>query len=121
VTVRLAEAPINGAPTITAERAVHAEERLGINVEELDAELAATIGFETSGGVVLSEVAPGSAAARRGVAGFRGQKLIRVNDSPIGTTDDVRTALERVSSGQIVSLHFEDPEGVQRVVNVRMP
>ena len=121
VTIRLAEAPINDAPTVTAERDVHAAERLGINVEELDAELARDIGYEVSGGVVLSEVAPGSAAARRGVAGFRGQKLVQVNETTIETTADVRGALDGVSSGQIVSLHFEDPEGVQRVVNVRMP
>jgi len=121
VTVRLAEAPINDEPTMVAERTVHAEERLGINVETLDAELADEIGYAAPGGVVLSEVAPGSAAARRGVAGFRGNKLVRVNETPIATTEDVRRALDGVSSGQIVSLHFEDPEGVERVVNVRMP
>jgi S1-C subfamily serine protease len=121
VTVRLAEAPINDAPAVMAERAVHAEDRLGINVEELDAELAQEIGFRAAGGVVLSEVAPGSAAARRGVAQFQGNKLVGVNDTAIQSTADVRSALDRVSSGQIVSLHFEDPEGVQRVVNVRMP
>jgi hypothetical protein len=55
------------------------------------------------------------------VAGFRGNKLVRINEMAIGSTTDVRSALDRVSSGQIVSLHFEDPEGVQRVVNLRMP
>ena len=121
VTVRLAEAPINGAPTVASARTVHSEDRLGINVEELDAALAQTIGYDQPGGVVLSEVAPGSAAARRGVAGFRGNKLVQINETEIGSTADVRSALDRVSSGQIVSMHFEDPEGVQRVVNVRMP
>ena len=121
VTIRLAEAPINGTPSVVADREVAAEERLGIAVEELDAELAQTIGYEAAGGVVLSEVAPGSAAARRGVAGFRGQKLVRVNETDIGSSEDLGDALDGVSSGQIVSLHFEDPEGEQRVVNVRMP
>jgi serine protease Do len=121
VTLRLAEAPINDTPSVVAGRDVHAEDRLGINVEELDAELAEQIGFQSAGGVILSEVAPGSAAARRDVAQFRGNKLIQVNDTEIGSTDDVRTALSRVPSGEIVSLHFEDPEGLQRVVNVRMP
>ena len=121
VTIRLAEAPINDAPTVTAERASSAAELLGINTQELDAELAREIGFESAGGVVLTDVAPGSAAARRGVAGFRSQRLVRVNETAIETTADVRSALDRVSSGQIVSLQFEDPEGVRRVVNVRMP
>ena len=121
VTVRLAEAPINDAPAVAAERAALAEDRLGINVDVLDDELAQTIGYDSAGGVVLSDVAPGSAAARRGVAAFRGQRLVRVNETAIQSTADLRSALEQVSSGQIVSLHFEDPEGVRRVVNVRMP
>jgi S1-C subfamily serine protease len=121
VTVRLTEAPINDAPAVAAGRTALAEDRLGINVEVLDDQLAQTIGYESAGGVVLSEVAPGSAAARRGVAGFRGQKLVRVNETEIRSTADVRGALDRVSSGQIVSLQFEDVEGERRVVNVRMP
>ena len=121
VSLRLAEAPINDLPTVMAERAVLAADQLGINMEELDQELAETIGYDTAGGVVLREVAPGSAAARRGVAGFRGQKLVRINETPIASTNDVEDALDQISSGQIVSLHFEDPEGVERVVNVRMP
>jgi len=121
VTVRLTEAPINDAPPVVAGRAADAEERLGIRPENLNDELAQELGYESAGGVVLSEVAPGSAAARRGVATFRGQKLVRVNDTAIASTEDVRDALDGVSSGQIVSLHFQDPEGIQRVVNVRMP
>jgi S1-C subfamily serine protease len=121
VTVRLAEAPINDAPTVVAQRSGLAEERLGIRPEELDAELAESLGYESAGGVVLSEVAPGSAAARRGVGQYQGQRLVRINESPIVSTQDVGSAVARVSSGQIVSLHFEDREGVERVVNVRMP
>ncbi len=121
VRVRLAEAPINGAPTVVAERTVHSEERLGINVELLSAEVAEQLGYPAAGGVILRDVAPGSAAARRNLGAFTGNKLVRINDTGITTPDDVREALDDVSPGQIVSLHFLDPEGAQRVVNVRMP
>ncbi|MEQ1857119.1 MAG: trypsin-like peptidase domain-containing protein [Longimicrobiales bacterium] len=121
VRVRLAEAPINNAPPVVAERTVHAEERLGINVEALDGQLAQQLGFSTAGGVVLREVAPGSAAARRNVAAFVGSRLVRINDSAISTPDNVREALDGIAPGEIVSLHFQDNAGAQRVVNVRMP
>lgn len=121
VEVRLEEAPINSAAAVAASRPVHSEERLGINVQALDPASAQQLGFNDPAGVVLRGVAPGSAAQRRGVGAFQGQKLVRINDTPVRTPEDVRAALDRVRSGQIVSLRFEDPEGVQRVVNVRMP
>jgi hypothetical protein len=68
VTIRLAEAPINGAPTVTAARTVHSEERLGINVEDLDASLAQQIGYDPAGG---RGAEPGR-AGERGSAPRRG-------------------------------------------------
>jgi S1-C subfamily serine protease len=120
-TVRLDEAPIAAQPVVTATRETLAAERLGIHVESIDAELAQATGFDAGSGVVLTEVARGSAAARRGVDAYRGNRLARINDRAIRTPDDVRSALEGVAAGQIVSLQFEDPDGVLRVVNVRMP
>jgi serine protease Do len=121
VTVQLGEAPINNIETVTRAAASTAQERLGIQVEVLTAELAEEIGFDAPGGVILSEVARGSAAERRGVGTYRGTKLQQINDTAIQSPEDVRLALDGVSAGQIVSLHFVDRVGDQRVVNVRMP
>jgi serine protease Do len=121
VSVRLAEAPINGPRAVAEAPTVHSEDRLGINVQALDADLAQQLGFNAPGGVVLRDVAPGSAAQRRSVGQFVRNKLVRVNDSVIETPEDVREALDRVAPGEIVSLHFQDAEGTQRVVNLRMP
>ncbi len=121
VDVRLAEAPINDIAATVSERTLMAEERLGIQVESLDVSLADQLGFEEAGGVVLSDVAPGSAAQRRGVGAMLRWKLTRINDEAIGTPMDVRRALDDVAPGQVVSLHFEDPSGDGRVINVRMP
>ncbi|MDA0313356.1 MAG: hypothetical protein O2992_14760, partial [Gemmatimonadetes bacterium] len=77
--------------------------------------------FEAGSGVVLTEVARGSAAARRGVDGFRGNKVVRINDREISAPEDVRAALDGISSGEVASLLFEDSTGQRRVVNVRMP
>ena len=119
VTIRLDEAPINDRPAVAASRTAHAEERLGINVEVLDAELASAFRFPEPGGVIISDVARASPAARRGLP--RGLKLVQVNDTPIETPADVRRALDSVPGGEIVSLHVEDPSGQARVYNVRMP
>ena len=119
VTVRLDEAPINERPVRSAERTVHAEERLGIKVESLDAELADRLGYAEASGVVISEVARTSPAARRTVQ--PGLKLTQVNDTRIASPDDVRRALDSVNPGEIVSLHVEDNQGSSRVINVRMP
>ena len=121
VRLRLDEAPINEIATVVAARAVHAEERLGVNVETMDVELAQMWGFQRARGVILTEVARGSPADRRGVGAYRGQRLVQVQDKLIVTPDDVRVALDGVSGGQIVSLHFQDSDGDVRVVNVRMP
>ena len=121
VTIRLDEAPINSSPSSVSERTVHSEERLGINIEALDQELATELRFPEAGGVVLTQVARGSPAQRRGLGQYIGNKLIQVNDADIVTPEDVRDALDAVEGGEVVSLRFENREGAGRVVNVRMP
>lgn len=119
--IRLGEAPINDVPTVVADRPVLASERLGIQVEALNPQLAEQFGWDDASGVVLRDVLNGSAAERRGVGGFRGAKLTRINEMEISVPDDVRSALEPVASGEVVSLHFVDSSGNERVMNVRMP
>ena len=122
VEVRLGEAPINEvAAAAVVQPTSHPAERLGINVETLDAATADELGFAQATGVVLADVARGSAAERRGVAAYLGNKLIRINDLTISSPDDVRAALDDAAPGEIVSLHFLHPNGDERVVNVRMP
>ncbi|MDZ7779184.1 MAG: Do family serine endopeptidase [Gemmatimonadota bacterium] len=121
VTVRLDEAPIVTQPSAQSERVDASDTRLGIQVEPIDGEIAQATGFEVGSGVVLTEVARGSPAARRGVGTYRGNKLIRVGNTTIESPEELRAALDQAESGKIVSLQFEDPEGSRRVVNVRMP
>lgn len=121
VDVQLGEAPINNPPAAAAAAVTTSEQRLGIEVEPLDAQRAEAFGFSEPGGVILTDVAPGSAADRRQAMRYQGNRLLRINDDVIESSDDVRAALNRVETGQIVSLHFEDQTGVERVLNVRMP
>ncbi len=123
MTLRLDEAPINEERTVLMADTDLAEERLGLNVEPITAEVAAQLDLpSTEGGVLIARVARGSAADRRGLGAYEGWKLTRINDTPISTTQDVREALDRVSAGEIVSVHVLDPRvDDSRVINVRMP
>lgn len=121
VDVRLGEAPINNplpTPTVAAPTAA---QRLGIEVEPLDAERAESYGFDEPGGVVLTDVAPGSAADRRQALRYQGYRIERINDEVIDTPEDVREALNRLDSGEIVTLHMRGRDGESRVLNIRMP
>ncbi|MBT8488103.1 MAG: trypsin-like peptidase domain-containing protein [Gemmatimonadetes bacterium] len=121
LSIRLGEAPLNDVAAVVAEAPVLASERLGIQVEALTPEIAAQIGYEEPTGVILRDVLSGSVAERRGVAGYEGWKLIRINEREIERPEDVRSALDAVEAGEIVSLYFEFRDGTQRFVNVRMP
>jgi S1-C subfamily serine protease len=98
-----------------------AEERLGFNVEPLRADVAEELGYDDSSGVIVADVARGSAAARRNLAAYRNWRLTRINETAIESTADVRRALENVQADEIVSLHLEDWEETTAVVNIRVP
>jgi serine protease Do len=121
VTIRLTEAPISDVQTEPSSPAVHAEQRLGIEVQSLDAETADHLGYSQAGGIVIKSVARASPAARRGVGGFIGWKLTSVDTTKVGTQEDLRSALAKVKGGEIVSLHFQSPHQDHQVVNIRMP
>ena len=121
VSIRLGEAPLNNFAAKETESPVLAEERLGIQVELVDPKQAREADLEEVTGVLLTEVARGSAAERRNVGAFVGQQLFQVNDTPIDSPQDLRDALDGTGTGDIVSLHFRDRSGAERVVNVRMP
>lgn len=119
IEVRLGEAPINDLPVESAPEAPVAEERLGISVQDLDDETARQYGYKQAEGVVITEVAPASPAARRQI--FRGETILEINGAEIAGTEDVRQALSQIDSGEIVQFILGNPDGGSRIVNVRMP
>jgi serine protease Do len=119
IRVRLAEAPLNERPQVEAPRERVAEQRLGIQVEPLTRENAQEYGYEEAGGVVISEVEPGSEAQRRQVT--PGSKILSINGQAVTNAEQVREALQRVRGGDIVSLRTIHPQIGVRIQNVRMP
>ena len=79
--------------------------RPGIGISVLSEELAARLGVE---GLVIAEVAPGSAAEKAGLRGLRGPQLgdviVAANGEPVRTLAKFATALADVGIGNTVEL-----------------
>ena len=116
--IRLGEAPLNAVqqPEPTPE-APDEEEKLGIGVQELTPELAQRMGYEESGGVVITQVARLGPAGRRGV--LVGEKILQVNGQAVESTGDLNRILEGIRGGEVVSLLLGFLDGTTRIINVR--
>jgi serine protease Do len=95
------------------------DERLGLQVAPLDEDVAAQLGYPESGGVIIRNVDPSGPAGRRGLG--QGLKLTEINRETVQTVEDVERLLQAASPGEVVSLRVETPQGMSRVVNVRVP
>ena len=119
VPVQLGDAPINSAMQGRVEPVKVSEQRLGVQVGALDAAAVEEFGYPRAGGVVVTEVAPGSAAGQRGIR--PGIKVLKIDGKDMVNPEDVRRALDAVPAGKIVSLVVESPYGDTQILNLRMP
>jgi len=119
--IRLTQAPLPGEaarPPVTASTARGAE-GLGLELSELTPALAREYGYDRSGGVVLTGIRPASPAARKQAP--RGYRIVSIDRQPVGSVREARNLLQRVRSGDVVSLLLESPDGRTRIVNLRVP
>ncbi|HEX5727438.1 MAG TPA: Do family serine endopeptidase [Longimicrobiaceae bacterium] len=117
--IELTEAP---APQVAAAEAPEAqrpaaEERLGLSVEPLTAQLAQQIGYRAAGGVVINRVQPYSSAAERV---SRGWKVLRADGEEIRDVEQFRRVVQRKRQGEIISLILGNPDGQESIVNLRV-
>jgi serine protease Do len=100
-------------------RTVQGAGRLGIQVVELNDELAEQHGFTASGGAVITAVQPGSAAGRKR---FRApQRIVEINRKKIESARQAQILLRGLNSGDVVSLLLEDAAGITAIINIRVP
>ncbi len=114
------------APIPATEPAVHPNARptgagrLGIQIGEMNAELARQYGYQSGGGALITAVADYGAADRKGIK--EGMRIIEINRRPIYTARDAQEQLRGLRSGQIVSLVLQQyGDGGVQIANVRVP
>ena len=73
-------------------RGEQARQKLGLQTQDLTAELAALLDLSSQRGVLVADVAPGSPAANAGLQ--RGDILIKANDKTVQSTTDLDAVLE---------------------------
>ncbi|GMR12431.1 MAG: Do family serine endopeptidase [Gemmatimonadota bacterium] len=122
VDVRLGEAPLTTEPVRVATAPAAREnmdEKLGIRIEDLDRELAATFGYRRTGGAVITDIQPNGPAARQQVP--LGWRVVEMNRQAVESAQDVRRVLDSVKGGDVVSLLLANTVDEQRVFHVRVP
>lgn len=85
-------------------------EKLGITVQELTRDLASRLGLkENKGGLVVSEVKPGSSAEEAGVV--TGSIVIEINGQRPESVEAFSAVVAKVTKGAVVRLLLKRPDG----------
>ena len=84
-------------PLLTpSSRGEQARQKLGLQTQDLTAELAALLDLSSQRGVLVADVAPGSPAANAGIQ--RGDILTKANDKTVQSTTDLDDVLEVIKA-----------------------
>ena len=122
VTVRLKEAPGVGQRAATTNGSSvgrrRGAEALGMRIDEPAPGEAEELGFPP-GSAIVTDVTPFGPADRRGV--FVGMRVASIDGTPVQSAREATARIRRVPSGQIVSIELENPGGVRRIANMRVP
>ncbi len=92
--------------------------KLGVVLEDLDAEAARQLHARVKEGVVVREVAPGSPAARAGIV--KGDVLYRINGKRVRSVEDFRRLARDFEPGMVLRVML-DRHGDQVFTLVRLP
>jgi serine protease Do len=76
--------------------------QLGVSVQNVSADMAASLGLKQSGGVIVSAIAPGSAAERAGLK--RGDVIQSLNGQPVRDMNTLRNRVAEASPNTTADL-----------------
>src|SRR5439155_2994 len=89
--------------------------QLGVSIQPVTSDIAASLGLKEVGGAIISSVAPGSAADHAGLK--QGDVIQEINRRPVYTVEDLRTAVR--SSADKPLLVLINREGRDLFLTVR--
>ncbi len=116
VKVKLGKAQLPSGNKASSSAPAMSAERLGIDVQEMDAQMADHYGFDSPGGAVVTQVRPWGPAGRRGVQ--PGEKIVGLNGHKIAHASDFKEELSKIKGNSVASLKIEDSDGTTRIVNL---
>ncbi|HEY1484196.1 MAG TPA: DegQ family serine endoprotease [Candidatus Acidoferrum sp.] len=97
--------PINMAHNVMEQIVEHGKVvrgHLGVAIQGVDADMAKAFGLNQGGGALVSEVTPGSPAAKAGIE--RGDIILGLNGEPINGPDDLSVNISETAPGSTVHL-----------------
>jgi len=77
---------------------------LGVNFDNIDREIAKTLGLDVEGGALITRVFPESAAEKAGLK--VGDIIVEVNDETITSGTELRNTIGLMRSGDLVDLRY---------------
>ena len=92
-----AKAPVAPAPNLGL-----APEGMGLRAERNSAKVSKRFGLETNDGIVLTQITPNGAAERGGLEA--GDIILKLNGTRIDSADDFRGAVEKIRTGELVTV-----------------
>ena len=92
---------------------------LGLSVEPLTPDIARTYGLSGRSGVVVTDVAEGSAAEAAGIRG--GDLILEVNRRPVGSVDEFRKIVGGLKPGESVPVQLQRGGGGREYVVLKAP
>jgi serine protease Do len=102
-------------PDLLASGTVH-RGKLGVLIQPVDAALAKALGLPRSTGALISEVEPGSPAAKAGLA--PGDVITKVDNAPIENAHELPRTVARHKPGTKITLEVVGKKGARTVTTV---
>ena len=116
LTVTLGERPSGGRMAPAGQPDI--VEKLGLTVQNLSDDLAKRLGLEGLSGVIVTEVEPGSPAAREGITA--GTLIMEVNRKQVKNTREFNKVIEEAEKGVPILLYIQD-QYYRRFVAISVP
>lgn len=115
ITVELGELPVERtARAMERQEEEEPVSKLGLGVQNLTPELAEQLGYENQEGVVVTRVAPDSAAYQAGIR--RGMLIRQVNRQDVDNMQEFQAALQKPGNANQVLLLVQDQQASRYVV-----
>ena len=94
-------------------------EGLGVTVEELGEDAAQAYGLRARSGVMVTDVAPGSAAAAAGIK--EGDLVLEVNRRRVGSVEEFKKAVAALKPGEAVPVQIARSGAGREYVVLKVP